>query len=164
MPGTVLELDTLMHLHQMLSTAPWDGGYDPCFVRRLKFYAVRDPAGNRWWLRRVNQREFKEWTIYRGVNRVKGTQVTMEPWGISNSWKSLSPLGLKGRRRRDWPRQETAGARRVRWSKHCLTTRQRGGGEGIEVSSLSHCFHPLGPNTAFQWPKPLKHLDEGRNT
>lgn len=30
-------------------------------------------------LRRVNQREFKEWTVYRGVNRVKGTQVTMEP-------------------------------------------------------------------------------------
>ena len=27
----------------------------------------------------VNQREFKEWTIYRGVNKVKGTQVTMKP-------------------------------------------------------------------------------------
>lgn len=30
-------------------------------------------------LRGVNQREFKEWTIYRGVNRVKGTQVRMKP-------------------------------------------------------------------------------------
>ena len=42
---------------------------------------------------------FKEWTLYRGVNRIEGIQVMMEPWGVSNSWKSLAPLGLKGRRR-----------------------------------------------------------------
>ena len=70
----------------------------------------------------------------------------MKPRGISNSWKPLSPQGLKGRRGRDWPRQETAGARRGSEGQNTALQQGRevGVGELNTLFSLLPLLHSLG--------------------
>lgn len=71
----------------------------------------------------------------------------MKPWGISSSWKSLSPLDLKGKRRRVTqeagelePDREMVRSTAVQWAK-------RRGWRGIDYPPLS--LLPLLPPTGL---------------
>ena len=106
---------------------------------------------------------FKEWALHRGVNRIEGIQVPMEPGGVSNSWKSLAPLGLKGRRRERLTQTGDSWSQgRVKTLSYDKAGRW-GWGYWIYCSLFSHCFHPLGSHHCFpletsRWGQ--EHLDD----